>query len=101
MIGYVSNVEAGSGVPRAVPLRREPLVGIPGCVGVTVKIDHDVIGVVHLDRCHGSRQHSSGCIHDDDAQQRQDCDAGLVQEGRLVRSRPHKAPDEHAQDDRN
>lgn len=79
VVGDVRDIEPCAGVPRAIALRREPGPSVPGRIGVTVKVDHDIIGIVHNDRRHWARNHSSGPVNDHDGPQRRECNSGFTQ----------------------
>lgn len=95
----VGDVEARSRMPLAVALRREPLVGVPRCVGVAVKINYHIVCVVHRDRGHGPRDNRSHGVHHNDADQRYGRSAQLTEKRRSSRARPKNAPHDNAEND--
>lgn len=64
VVADVGGVETGSIVPRTIAFRSEPLVGVPRRVRVAVKVDHDVVRVVHAYRGHRSWNNGAGSVHD-------------------------------------
>jgi len=72
VVGDICDVKTGRRVPRAIALRRKPATAIPRRPRVTVKIDHDVVGVVHHYRRHGPRYQRSRRVNDQNAGQRRD-----------------------------
>ena len=69
VIGDVRHVEAGTRVPCAIALRREPGPAVPRRVRVTVEVDHDVIGIMHHDRGHGARDQGATAVNDKNSSQ--------------------------------
>jgi hypothetical protein len=78
VVGDVCDVKTGPGVPSAIALSREPATAIPRRARVTVKIDHDVVRVVHDDRCHGPRHQRSCRVDDQNAGQRRQARADFT-----------------------
>ena len=79
MVGDVCDIEPRACVPGAIALRREPRPSVPRRVGVTVKVDHDIIGIVHHDCRHRARNHGSGPVNDHDRPQHRECNSGFTQ----------------------
>jgi hypothetical protein len=43
-----------------------------------MEVDHDVVGIVHRDRRHRSRNHRAGRVNDQDDSQRRQCDSSFT-----------------------
>lgn len=82
VIRHVRDVEAGLRMPRAIPFRREPLAAVPRKIRVTVKVDHDIVRVVGSQCRHRTRDHRAASVHNQDSDQRRECDAGFAKNRR-------------------
>jgi hypothetical protein len=78
VITDVRDIESGSRVPRAITLRCEPLVGVPGRVGVAVEVNHDGIWIVYLYCCYRARNQGAAGIHNQNARECRERNANLA-----------------------
>jgi len=95
VITDVCNVETGCVMPCAVALRREPVGAVPRRVRMAVKIDYDLVGVVHHDTRHRSRQNSAASIHDHNGRQCRYERSNLTKQRRAPGTCPNNAPRDH------